>query len=349
MFTKYLDKFGFPLKPTPDNKISIKFEKKIYLFSKFMRKFDVCCKLPSFDFIDRYYHDSFLEKFYYNQISTFTFFKIFKFRINLRKFIKYFNIFFKNKKINLKKKDLVLFGPYSNSYHHVLYEFLLRLIYLKKINFKSQIWLPDNLKIYVNSRAYKNIFGKLKLRFFNTKKNLLFENCNYLTHANTRWIIKNKKKTISAEFLKLIKLFRKTLFNKNKFSKNRKYEYIIVSRTSSLRRKLINELDLYKTLKKYKFELIYFENYSFHEQINIARNCKVMIGYHGGGLSNILFMNSKNYLIEILNKNYDHKLYAHISRSLGLKYKNFLCEKSLKNLDGFCDIDEIERFIKKII
>ena len=73
-----------------------------------------------------------------------------------------------------------------------------------------------------------------------------------------------------------------------------------------------------------------------------------MIGYHGGGLSNILFMNSKNYLIEILNKNYDHKIYGHISKLLGLKYKNFLCEKSFKNLDSFCNINEIERFIKKI-
>ena len=54
-----------------------------------------------------------------------------------------------------------------------------------------------------------------------------------------------------------------------------------------------------------------------------------MIGYRGG-LSNILFMNSKNYLIEIFNKNYDHKIYGHISKLLGLKYKIFYVKKVLK-------------------
>ena len=255
-FTKYLDKFGFPLKSTPDNKISIIFEKKIFLFSKFIRRFDICFKLPSFDFIDRYYHDHLLDKFYYNQKSNFYFLNIFKFHLNLKILIKYFYKPLINKKIKLKKKELVIFGPYSDSYHHVLYEFFPRLIYLKKINFKHKIWLPDNLKIYINSKAYKNIFSKLKIKFFSTKKNLVFINCSYLTHANTRWIIRNKKKEISSEFLELIKLFRKILFNKNKFNKIKKYEYILVSRSDSSRRKLLNELELYKTLKKYKFELV---------------------------------------------------------------------------------------------
>ena len=56
------------------------------------------------------------------------------------------------------------------------------------------------------------------------------------------------KKKNFIKFLELIKLLRKIFFNKNKFNKIKKYEYILVSRSDSFR-KLLNELELYKTLK----------------------------------------------------------------------------------------------------
>ena len=74
-----------------------------------------------------------------------------------------------------------------------------------------------------------------------------------------------------------------------------------------------------------------------------------MIGYHGAGLSNSFFMDKNNYLIEIVNKYYNHPFYKLYTSMLKLNYKKFLCSKNFKNFDGECDINKINKYIKKII
>ena len=193
-FNKNLDRYGFPKNSTPNNKIQIKYENKIFLFSKFKRRFDLSLKLFSFNLIDQYYHDYILDNFYYSEINNFKIFEKFSFKINLKIFIIFSYIFLKKDKIFLKKNEIVLLGPYSHSYFHVLSDFFLRLIYLSNIKFKNTIWVPDNLKNYIKSKTFKAIFKKLNFRFFSTEKNIEFKNCSYLTHPNTRWYIRNNKK-----------------------------------------------------------------------------------------------------------------------------------------------------------
>ena len=74
-----------------------------------------------------------------------------------------------------------------------------------------------------------------------------------------------------------------------------------------------------------------------------------MIGYHGGGLTNTVFMTPKTILVEILNKFYNHELYKFISKVNKVRYKKFMCKKNYSNLDGEVNIDEIEHFIKRVI
>ena len=144
-FQKYLNQFGWPKRSTPDNKITIKYQKKIFLFSKFVRIFNLPLKFNSFELIERFYHDKFLSNSYHYK-GIFIFYNKIKINLNLRllSFFSYF--FFKNKKIYCKKNDIFLFGPYSNSYYHLIFEFLLRLIFLKKKKYKNKsIWLHNIL------------------------------------------------------------------------------------------------------------------------------------------------------------------------------------------------------------
>ena len=70
-----------------------------------------------------------------------------------------------------------------------------------------------------------------------------------------------------------------------------------------------------------------------------------MISYHGGGLTNLFFMNPKSLVIEISNKYYNHKLYEYLSKLLNIKYKSFFCKKSFENLNGICDVKKIVKFV----
>ena len=348
-YNNYLDKHGFPKISTPNNEIKIKYINKVFLFAKFIRRFDICLKLYSFNVIRGYYHDQILESYYYDKLRTVVFFKKFLFKINFKLLSIFIYLFYQKKKIKLNNYDICLFGPYSHSYSHILHEFIVRLIFLKNKNFKNNVWVPDNLKALLVNKIYKKIFTNLNIKFFPTNKNIIFENCSYLTHSNNRWYFKKKLKFISREYLKLINQFRNDVFENHNLKKIEKFKYIIISRSKATSRRLLNETELFQKLRPYNFKLICFEDYNFHEQINIARNCKIMLGYHGAGLTNLFFMQPKSSIVEIYNKNYDHKHFKFFSQCLNLNYKNFLCKENYRNLDGECDSEKILKYIKKII
>ena len=79
-----------------------------------------------------------------------------------------------------------------------------------------------------------------------------------------------------------------------------------------------NENELINVLKLYNFRLVNFEDYDYETQINIARNCKIMIGYHGAGLTNLFYMKQKALVIEIFNNNYKHEHFKFFSKALGI-------------------------------
>ena len=73
---KYLDIHGFPVKKTLNNKIKLLKRKKIYFFSKFKRRFDVCLSLPTFDLIKNFYNDKIFEEYHLEVANHETFFFI---------------------------------------------------------------------------------------------------------------------------------------------------------------------------------------------------------------------------------------------------------------------------------
>ena len=111
---------------------------------------------------------------------------------------------------------------------------------------------------------------------------------------------------------------------------------------------MLNEDELFNQLKKYGFKKVFFENLSYEKQVELSMNCKIMIGYHGAGLVNHLFMKKNTHLIEIYNKHYEHEHFKFLSMARNTKYKNFQCKDNKKNLDGVCNIKEIINYITKI-
>ena len=346
-YKKYLDQFGWPIKTLPNFKIKKKYESKIFLFSKLKRKFDICLKIPSFDLIDRYYGDKLLENYHLDKLRKVSLFRIINIRINFKLLSKLIYYVSKKRVIKLKENDICLFGPYSHSYSHAIHEFFIRLIFLSEKFFLNTVWLPDNLKKYLISNSFKKTFSDMKFRFFPTNENLIFLKCNYLTHPNNRWLIKNTTKKISIEYINLANILREKVYKNHLFKYDSKYKYIFVSRSRAVRRKLINEKELMRKLQPYNFQKVYFEECDYETQINIARNCRIMIGYHGAGLTNLFFMKSNSLVLEIFNKNYQHEHFKFFSKVLKINYKSFKCSKNYLNLDGVCDIKEITEYIKK--
>jgi hypothetical protein len=105
---------------------------------------------------------------------------------------------------------------------------------------------------------------------------------------------------------------------------------LYVSRQFAPRRKIVNEDEILAILPKYGFEVFYPEKHSFLEQVAIFSQVKYLVGTHGSGLTNMVFMAENTSLLE-LHKNksneLDHPspLFWYMAEALGINYYHQLC------------------------
>jgi capsular polysaccharide biosynthesis protein len=332
-----LNKFGWPEKKFIAKKPEIIFKNKIFFMPKlFWRKIFVSVDYPKLNLIKSWYVNKELEKFTLKILLDFKLVNI-NFFI-LKFFIKFYYSFFQKNIVSLKKDDLILFGPYMSNHTHKLVDFFLRLVYAKNLNVK-RIYVPDELKIIIKSTKIIDYLKPKKIIYYNSYKNHIFKNANYLTHIETR----NDNKI----YTKQIRDYRDYL-KKQTFKHNKMYEYVLVSRENN-KRKLLNEDELYNSLKPMGFTKVFFEKLSLSKQIEICRNAKILLGYHGAGLSNSFFMRKNQHLLEIVNTNYNHPWYEIYSKVLNLNYNKLFCLTNYKNLDGICDASSVKKQISKIL
>jgi|694.fasta_scaffold70054_4 hypothetical protein len=345
MYKYEVDNFGWPKKKIAASKPKILFCSKVFFIPNFLtRKIFYCFDVNKKKNLTQWYIDETLANFTLkNFLSIKKFFFPQKYLyLLLRLFEKLF--FFKIK--TFTKNELLLFGPYSNAYSHQLHEFILRLFHIKynKKLQKKNILVSSDLKKILNSSVFLYIFKNLKINYYKSNQINIFKNVNYLTHIENRFGNQLLKKNI----LLLKNECNEFFINKAKKFKN--YKYILASRDKAVRRHLLNENILYERLKKYGFKKIFFEDLSFDDQINLSLNVKILVGYHGTSFANgSIFMKKKTKLIEIMHKAYPNnhtKVFADINT---INLKRFWCTENKNNLDGVCDVNDIEKYIKDII
>ena len=252
--------------------------------------------------------------------------------ISINLIIKIF-LLFKKKKIILKKNDFLIFSAYPNVYFHQIFEFVMKIVLLKKkYNF---IYLPCFLKKIISQDPYKKLFKKKKFKYYNFDKVIEFNNVNYLD------FLPHHKKNIYLK--KSI-----NILNKNIHIKNTKTKFSLLSRNDS-NRKLINEKQLFQHLKKYRFKIYNFSKISQRKQIEICRNSKILLGYQGSNFTNSIYMKTNSNIVDIVNIYIDNPFLKTIADTKRINYYKSTCIKSFVNLTGLCDIDDVTNIVKKIV
>ena len=105
------------------------------------------------------------------------------------------------------------------------------------------------------------------------------------------------------------------------YLKSRNYIRIYISRNKSERRRIINEQSLIRLLKNYKFKILYSEKISFNKQLKIFSSAKYIIGLHGAGLTNLIWMKKRSYLLEMKpEKDLYLNCYYNLSSLLNINY-----------------------------
>lgn len=192
-------------------------------------------------------------------------------------------------------------------YFHWLTDCLCRLVAINLQLKNEVVILPNhlkNIKFIAESLHYFNV----KAEYYDVTLPVKFENLLLPSHTapsgNYNPILINK---LRQQFIGL---------NSIQASKN-----IYISRQKAEKRKIINEDAVISLLKEYHFEIHFFENYSFSEQINLMKATKCLVGLHGAGLTNMLFMSENTCVLELRNAEDNHNnCYFSLASDLNLNY-----------------------------
>ena len=268
--------------------------------------------------------------------------KIFKFKIFVKNLINLIQLTNKQKPLRIDKA-IYFTDEKSKMYFHWLLDSVQRLELVSnskiKIN-EYELLINENLLEY-------NYVVKL-LNIYNFKYTILSEDKTY------------KVKTLLVPYhlagsgnynLKVLNQSRERLRNYflNKIEKT-KNKRIWISRQNSRIRKIKNFQEVENVLKKYGFDVIETENLDFFDQAKLFINADVVGSIHGGGLSNMLFMDKFKKVIEVRGKkDYHNNCYFSLASGLDLKYYYFLADVKNNDFyhnDYFIDINKFDEFLK---
>jgi hypothetical protein len=138
----------------------------------------------------------------------------------------------------------------------------------------------------------------------------------------------------------------------------KKIKRLYVSRELASRRKIINEMEVQQVLSKYDFTVFYPEKHGFLEQVAIFSQVQYLVGTHGSGLTNLLFMDKNTSLLELhkdKTNELDHPspLFWYMAHSLGVNYYHQLCKTEGKEDyfegDYIVDCELLEQNVKLML
>jgi capsular polysaccharide biosynthesis protein len=218
---------------------------------------------------------------------------------------------------------LLIHHPWYANYYHWLIDSIHRLWAIKDKANEMILFLPPESRL--------SSFAIDSLKPFNFKKIIHIPNGK--SALVRRLCIPTQKPHMDgynpAALIEIGKMYRSYISSKriNVIAGERIY----VSRKNSKTRKIVNEDEVIKTMLKYNFTIICNEDYTFFEQVSIFSQAKYLVGIHGAGLTNMLFMQPGSTVFELIKRKTNpirhfNLLFWYIADALRHKYYYQICE-----------------------
>ena len=191
-------------------------------------------------------------------------------------------------------------------------------------------------------RKYAGIFTNSLRKIINKWFIEQINTYNFFVHSN--YNIKNIDIIIIE---RKINVSFKTEYSKNIVKSENKKLYDSKKKSGAQRRYIINHAKFVQCIKDYfpKKNVINIstEYMPIFEQYYIYNNAKLLIAQHGAGLSNIIFMQNKSSVIEIINKErLTENWFLELSKNCNnLNYNQYLTDEEMVNID----LDKFKLFL----
>jgi capsular polysaccharide biosynthesis protein len=271
-------------------------------------------------------------------------------------FLSFFAKIIKKKVKNIEGDCVVINHSWYQNYYHWMIEITPRLFLIKddllnkkiivhkniskfhldvlsKFNFKEIVFIEDNELVKCESiyfTSFPNYYTNRYMTIASKQIKLIELNINYLLMKRIKqWLEANNS---------LIKKEKDT--NKNK---------IYISRKKAGHRKILNEVELEGVLDKNGFTKVFLEDYSFDQQIQLLNSSSMVVGIHGAGLTNILFMEPKSHVINLISEHHHEFCYLTIAGIADLNYAHINCKGTNKENPAYNDITIDITAVQKVL
>lgn len=124
-------------------------------------------------------------------------------------------------------------------------------------------------------------------------------------------------------------------------------DMIYISRRDTSARRICNENELMLSLERLGVKIVQLTGLSVREQISIFANASLVIGGHGAGISNSLFMQKNSTMLELIQASYQNVGPMRLAQSSGAQYVSMLFFQDGEGDSWYVDIDKVCRYVKK--
>ena len=237
-------------------------------------------------------------------------------------------LLFSNKNQIEINDDVVLLDIFPQ-YHHFLIDSIGKFLYIKKYNNNAKPffinYIDDNENIanknhrnqieYILNKFNEHFKFEYNIDISKNKNGFLFKNIYSLDGPG------NIGPQSMAHVPDTLLLLRNLFIPKRESKKNRN---IFISRKKIFSRN-IDEIEKLESLfRDENYEIIFCEDLSFEEQINMFFDAKNIVAISGTSLTNIIFANTNVNIISFnIDLEYDPHEYRFFSKLLGIKHIDF--------------------------
>ncbi|MEI9919954.1 MAG: glycosyltransferase family 61 protein [Bacteroidota bacterium] len=260
-----------------------------------------------------------------------------------RKPVNYFKFiwinYFRRKTRRISGNTLWVVDEWSGNYYHWLVESLTKILSVRRPFSEFTILVPSS---FSKSGFHESSMKLLNLRYE------YFDDISEIAYCSKLYLPLNVAITSTANppyIRKLRDLFIATV------TATSAPERIYISRRLAAKRKISNEAAVIEILERHRFRIVDCEKLSFVEQRDMASNANVLIGLHGAGLTNMLFMGEGKLLFELRRENEENFCFENLADALHLKYRFLECKNmgdDPHNSDFYVNLERLEEALKSI-
>jgi len=180
---------------------------------------------------------------------------------------------------------------YSKNYFHWLIECLPRLSLISQLDKRIPLLVdediyPQALEALTLLNSDKRPLIKLQSQMAYKIKKLYYPSQLSVVHDNYQHPLYHKDVVYSPDAIHFVK---NSVFQKLNIKPQQPFRKIYLSRKASTHRQLLNSTEIENFLATQGFEVIFPEHLSFHAQVHIFSEAKIIIGQSGAGMANFIF------------------------------------------------------------